>query len=315
MTEATISVFKHRPTVAGSTLALPDRRGRPCSSASDASSVWAADLAKLRRSGFEAIDLVDTWLSPGELAPRELAELRNTISGLGLTLTGISVIRKSIIDPRDGAVNLEHTRASIDAAVALGAPLICIGFHRPLTAEQSGQWPFWSVGTPGDEREASVWQLAVSRLREVSRYAAERGIQVSLELYEQTLLGSGADAARLVTDAGAQNLGLNPDLANLYREPRELGETWQETLRLCLPYMNYWHVKNFRRAPVWPAGPFVTFPTTMADGDIDYAEAFQMAASAGYSGPICIEHYGGDRVREQRSALRYVTWLLDEMEA
>jgi sugar phosphate isomerase/epimerase len=314
MTEATIS-FKDRPIVAGSTLALPDRHRSACTGGSAAASVWSADLAKLRRSGFEAIDLVDTWLSPGELGSGELAELRAVISGLGLTLTGISVIRKSIIDPRDGAANLEHTQASIDAAVALGAPLVCIGFHRPLTAEQSGQWPFWSVDAPGDERDAVVWQLAVTRLREVCQYAAERGIQVSLELYEQTLLGSGADAARLVNDVGAPNLGLNPDLANLYREPRELGETWQETLRRSLPHMNYWHVKNFGRAPVWPAGPFVTFPTAMADGDIDYAEAFRMAASAGYPGPICIEHYGGDRVWEQRSALRYVTWLLDEMEA
>jgi sugar phosphate isomerase/epimerase len=314
MTEAAIS-FKDRPVVAGSTLALADRHGSAGAGSSAAAGVWSADLAKLRRSGFEAIDLVDTWLSPAELGSGELAQLRDIISGLGLTLTGISVIRKSIIDPRDGAANLEHTRASIDAAAALGAPLVCIGFHRPLTAEQSGQWPFWSVDGPGDNRDAAVWQLAVTRLRDVCLYAAERGIEVSLELYEQTLLGSGTDAARLVADVGAPNLGLNPDLANLYREPRELGETWQETLRRSLPYMNYWHVKNFRRAPVWPAGPFVTFPTAMADGDIDYAEAFQMAASAGYSGPICIEHYGGDRVWEQRSALRYVTWLLDEMEA
>ena len=53
----------------------------------------------------------------------------------------------------------------------------------------------------------------MTRLRDICLYAAERGIQVSLELYEQTLLGSGTDAARLVSDVGAPNLGLNPDLA------------------------------------------------------------------------------------------------------
>jgi sugar phosphate isomerase/epimerase len=53
----------------------------------------------------------------------------------------------------------------------------------------------------------------------------------------------------------------------------------------------------------------------MADGDIDYGEALRMAADAGYTRPICIEHYGGDRVWAQRSALDYVTWLIDEMEA
>ena len=97
MTEAAIS-FKDRPVVAGSTLALPDRHGSVGAGSSAAAGVWSADLAKLRRSGFEAIDLVDTWLSPAELGSGELAHLRDIISGLGLTLTGISVIRKSIID-------------------------------------------------------------------------------------------------------------------------------------------------------------------------------------------------------------------------
>ena len=51
----------------------------------------------------------------------------------------------------------------------------------------------------------------------------------------------------------------------------------------------------------------------MPDGDIDYWEAFNMVAGAAYSGPICIEHYGGDRLWAQRQALEYVTWLLSEM--
>jgi sugar phosphate isomerase/epimerase len=307
--------FAHRPELAGSTLALPSRLGREDRPGGAQTDVWGADLARLKRSGFEAIDLVDTWLSPADLAAHEVAELREIITALGLRLAGISVIRKSIIDPRDGAANTAHTRSSIDAAAALGAPLVCIGFHRPLTGDQSGQWPFWAVDGPADSRVPAVRELAVARLRDVCGYARDRGIQISLELYEQTLLGCGADAARLVADVGAPNLGLNPDLANIYRQPRELAESWQETLSHCLPYMNYWHVKNFRRAPVWPSGPFVTFPTAMADGDIDYAEAFQMAADAAYAGPICIEHYGGDRVWAQRAALHYVTWLIDEMEA
>ncbi|MCU1491280.1 MAG: sugar phosphate isomerase/epimerase [Acidimicrobiaceae bacterium] len=276
--------------------------------------IWRHDLTRLRRAGFEAVDLVDTWLSPGDMSHAALDRLRDALERAELKLVGVSVIRRSIIDPQDGDANMVHTLASIEAAHRLGAPVVSIGFHRPLTAAQQGDWPFWAVRGPVDASDATTRRLAVDRLRELCRRAKGLGVALSLELYEDTLIGWGKDTAELVSEVGEDNLGINPDLANIWRQPRALRESWRETLAWCLPYMNYWHVKNFCRAPAWPAGPYVTFPTAMADGDIDYWEAFNMAASSGYTGPICIEHYGGDRLWAQRSALHYVNWLLGEME-
>lgn len=294
--------------LAGSTLALPDRL--TLSRAQSDPQIWLSDLRLLRRAGFSAVDLVDTWLSPAELESAALLDLRGALDASDLTLVGLSVIRKSIIDPQFGDMNLEHTLASIEAAVTLGAPLLCIGFHRPLTEAQKKK-PFWLVDGLTDPSDEATYSLAVERLTHVCREAAREGIQISLELYEQTLLGTGTQAAQLVRDVGASNLGTNPDLGNLFRQPRELPETWEETLLACLPSMNFWHVKNYRR--VHTDNGITSFPEGLSRGDIDYRLALEIAISGGYRGPICIEQYGGDRLSVQAEGLTYLTALLDDM--
>jgi sugar phosphate isomerase/epimerase len=295
----------YRPAIAGSTLPLP---GRPADNVSP--DIWADDLRTLAACGFTCIDLVDTWLSPPTLSVGGRRALRDSVCEAGVSLAGLSVIRRSIIDPVDEQQNLAYTFAAIDAAAELGAPILSIGFHRPLTPAQQS-WPFWAAPSPRDDM--SAWDVAVGRLRSLASYAAQVGVGLALELYEYTLLGSGATAARLVQEVGSPVLGINADLANLYRIPERLTETWAETLQLSLPYMNYWHVKNYRRAEHFPDGPFLAWPTALDDGDIDYRAALRMAAAAGYAGPLCVEHYGGDALWNQQRGLRYLSEVLETL--
>lgn len=298
------------PVLAGSTLALPDRLGIGANDLNADPDVWLSDLNRLRRAGFDAVDLVDTWVSPAELGDVALQNLRAALDASGLVPAGLSVIRKSIIDPAHGDANLDHTLRSIEAAVALGMPILCIGFHRPLTDAQRRK-PFWLVAGPTDARDEATYALAVERLAFICQNAARVGVEISLELYEDTLLGTGAQAMQLVRDVGASNLGVNPDLGNLFRQPRELQETWEETLLTCLPSMNFWHVKNYRR--IYTETGITSFPEALDRGDIDYCLALETAIKSGYRGPICIEHYGGDRLAIQADGLVYLTMLLEEL--
>ena len=291
------------PYIAGSTLPLPGVT-------STDSSTWVTGLASLRRCGFEWVDVVDNWLAFGDLGPSQTDEFASAVRASGLRLAGLSVIRRSIIDPVGGDSNLNYTHRAIEVAAAVGAPVLSIGFHRPLTPLQQ-QWPFWSV--PGPRDDAGSRPLAVERLRELCTHAVDVDVQLSLELYEDTLIGTGADAARLVEQVGSPALGINADLANLYRVPRRLAEGWVEAFAECLPHLNYWHVKNYRRAEGYPDGPFLSWPTQLSDGDINYRQALTMAVDAGYAGPICIEQYGGDGLTAQRAGLMYLTDLIAEI--
>jgi sugar phosphate isomerase/epimerase len=295
------------PTIAGSTLPLMPADGQD---PDELPGQWLAGLRKLRGSGFTSVDIVDSWVAFGRLDSAGLAAFQEAVAQSGLSVVGLSSIRRSVIDPDDAEQNLIYTHRAIEVAAALGAPVLSIGFHRPLTPDQQG-WPFWSAPSPKDSPGA--FGDAVARLTDLAAHGRDVGVQLSLELYEYTLVGSGAQAARLVEAVGVANLGINADLANLYRIPERLTESWAETLRLCLPYMNYWHVKNYQRAEVFPAGPFLAWPTRLDDGDINYRAALRAAADADYSGPICIEHYGGDGLTAQAAGLVYLTSLLEDL--
>jgi sugar phosphate isomerase/epimerase len=296
------------PLIAGSTLVLAGRARGGARLRDLGARTWAAELGELRAQGFDAVDLVDSWLSPGELSAGELAELGAVLGDAALALAGISVVRRSVIDPRDGEDNLAYTLRSLDAAATLGAPVVSIGFHRPLTAAQrAGQ--FWMVEPPRDDRSETTWALALERVAQVVGRAEELGIEIALELHEGTLLDSAAGALRIVEGVGSASLGVNPDLGNLVRVPAPLAETWEETLAALAAHMTYWHVKNYLRLE-HPGGLVLSAPSELAAGEIDYRRALERALDAGYAGPVCIEHYAGDALGAIGRGRRYVEELL-----
>jgi len=295
-------------TIAGSTLVLAVRpRARPARELGP--ETWTAELAELRGQGFDAVDLVDGWIAPADLAARELAELRVALGEACLRLAGISLVRRSVIDPDSGAANLAYTLRSLEAAATLGAPVVSIGFHRPLTPEQRAT-QFWMVEAPADDRSDANWELAIDRVGRVAAHAEQLGILVALELHERTLLDSAAGALRILDGVGSPALGVNPDLGNLIRVPGPLHEPWEETLRAVLPHTTYWHVKNYARLEHPGAGIVLSVPSELAAGAIDYRRAIALALEAGYDGPICIEHYEGDALGVIGRGRRYVEELL-----
>ncbi|MDO8213169.1 sugar phosphate isomerase/epimerase [Conexibacter sp. CPCC 206217] len=273
---------------------------------------WAKVLDEVAAAGFDHVDVTTSWLRPGDLEPERLRELARCVEGAGLRVSAISIARQSVIDP-DDALAREHlasTLRTVDAAVVLGASVVGTGLHRPLTAEQEAAEWFWLAPWDGDPHgDSQRWELAVQRLREVGAYAAERGVQVSLELYEESYLGTADDAVRLVREIGLANVGINPDIGNLVRLHRPI-EPWESVLEKVLPYAKHWHLKNYFRDHDPATGAYFTTPAPAELGVIDYRRALKMALDAGFSGPICVEHYGGDGLSVSARNRDYLRELL-----
>jgi sugar phosphate isomerase/epimerase len=252
---------------------------------------WRGPLTDVADAGFDRIDITDSWLRVGDLSPERLTDLAALAGEAGVVPTSISAIRCSVIDHANGEANLAYSHRTLDAAAALGIETVSFGLHQALTAEQQEQLWFWTV--EGHQDDPADWDLAVGRLQELGRHAAELGILVSLEMYEDTFLGTGDSAVRLVQDIGMDNVGLNPDIGNLVRLHRPI-EPWWELVEKTVPYANFWHVKNYARDEDRARGAYFAVPAPMQYGLIDYRRAFAYAIEQGFQGVICVENYGGD---------------------
>lgn len=254
---------------------------------------WAALLASIVDAGFSEVEIPSAWLRLGDLTRPKLNDFIQVMRNLSLTAPGVSVVRESIIHPVNWKRNLEFSHRTIDAAAAIGATIVCFGLHNALLPAQAEVLWFWTQ--PGTQKPAdpSVRALAVARYRELAEHAQQLGLEISLEMYEDTFLGTADDAVAFIEEIGHNAAGLNPDIGNLIRLQRPI-DGWEYMVAKTLPYANYWHVKNYTRMEDPQRGIVLTAPTPLEFGMINYRDAVRYAISQGFKGTFVVEHYGGD---------------------
>lgn len=254
---------------------------------------WNAALSEVRLLGFDHVDPTDSWLRIADLEPSRLDEFKDIVARLDLAIPAISTARRSVIDPEYAVENLKYSHRVIDVAPEVGATVVNLGLLPRLTEAQLAALWFWEVPGLADPDDREVWDQAVARIRELAAHAADVGVELSLEMYEDTYLGTADDAVRLVQDIDHPAVGLNPDLGNLIRLHRPV-EDWRSMLAKVLPYANYWHVKNYYRMEDPASGVILTSPAPLESGMMSYRVAVADALKAGFQGAFCVEHYGGD---------------------
>nr|WP_299037842.1 sugar phosphate isomerase/epimerase family protein [uncultured Pseudokineococcus sp.] len=270
---------------------------------------WALALGDVADAGFDCVDPTDSWLRLGDLSPQRLQEFRDVVADLGLRVPAVSTARESPVDPERGEENMATLHRGIDAAAAVGAQVFNIGFFRALApAQREAQW-FWTAQGPVDSDDPDTYRLAVERVRELGRHAAGTGMVLSLEMYEDTYLGTADDAVRFVTDVDLPEVGLNPDLGNLQRLHRPV-ERWQEMAAKVLPHTNFWHAKNYLRTEDATTGAISTAPAPLETGVMSYRTMLMDALEHGFRGPVTCEHYGGDGLSVSARNRDYLRGLL-----
>ena len=254
---------------------------------------WAVTLADVTDAGFTELDPTDSWIRLADLEPSRLDEFMAVVREAKLTIPAISTARRSPIDPRHGDEYLAYGHKVIDTAAKVGAVAVSFGFLEALNEAQKKALWFWTAQGPINPDDRSVWQKAVDRIGELADHAQELNIEVGLEMYEDTYLGTADSAVRFVTDVDRANVGINADLGNLVRLHRPV-EHWLSMMRKVAPHARYWHAKNYFRTEDETTGLVVTAPAPLELGVISYRVAIKMALEHGFNSPFLCEHYGGD---------------------
>lgn len=276
---------------------------------------WYSVMAEVAREGFSHVEIADNWMRFTELDAAQRADFRAVLSETGLQAPSVHVARSSVIEPGREAMNLSYAHAAIDASADLGMSVFSTGLHQPLSKAQRDALWFWTAQGPVDPSgDFETWQLAVRSLRELGEHAASVGLIMSLELYEDTYLGSADAAVRLVEDIDHPAVGLNPDVGNLIRLHQPV-EDWREIYAKTLPHANYWHLKNYARDEAADGSWATSTPSTLRDGLIDYREVVALAVQLGYEGVYTLEQYGGDSLSVCAENARHLSNLIDNAHA
>ncbi|MCH6469797.1 sugar phosphate isomerase/epimerase family protein [Sinomonas terrae] len=271
--------------------------------------VWDDMFAQIEEVGFNLAELADSHVRPADLSPSRRDEFLSIAASHGVGIPSVHLQRQSVIMPGHEERNLEYAHRTIDAAAEWGMQVFSTGLHQPFSEAQKKALWFWTAEGPKDPDNRETWELAVSRIRELGKHAAEVGLPVALELYEDTYLGTADSAVRFVEAVGLDNVGLNPDVANLIRLHRPV-EDWRELFAKTLPYANYWHVKNYTRDEAADGSWATSVPSTMETGLINYRQVFRDALKLGFNGIILTEQYGGDSLGVCATNQKYIRSLL-----
>ena len=269
--------------------------------------VWASQLRQVRELGFDFIDPTDAWVPLAALSDGRVEEFRTVLGDEGLAISSISMTRNSVVDVRDGQRNLDDAHRLIDLAPSFGATIVNTGFMQAITAEQSEQIWFWLV--EGHVDDPALRDVAITRIRELGDHARANGIALSLEMYEDTYIGTPDEAVRFIRDVDHEAVGLNPDLGNLIRLHRPMPH-FSEMYAKVLPYSNFWHIKNYSRDFDPATGAYSSAPLPLKYGYINYRQMIRLAIELGYTGPFCCEHYGSDSLGVCAENREYIQQVL-----
>jgi D-psicose/D-tagatose/L-ribulose 3-epimerase len=226
---------------------------------------YDATFAMLKDAGFDGVEVpifdreVDKYAALGERL-EDLGLERLAVSARGADDNPIAE------DPAVRAEAVAATRANLDSAAALGAPLICGPLGAPLGV--------FSGAPPTAEEKAR----AVEYLREVAPYAEERGVTIALEYlnrFEMYLTNTAADLAALDREVDHPSVRMMYDTFHAHIEEKDPRLALQE----CKDMLVHVHLSENDRS-------------TPGVGQVEWDETFAALREIDYDGWIVIEAFG-----------------------
>ena len=166
---------------------------------------------------------------------------------------------------------------------------------------------------PTHAREADFLQNAAA-ISEVAKVAADLGIEIAIEIHQNSIADNSWSALHLLSLIDQPNVGVNPDLGNIYWTYDIPEESCEDAIVALAPHTKYWHCKSLYRVhiPNLERSIFVQVP--LPEGEIDYRFAIAALLAEGYDGFLAIEgvHFG-DQFHRDGQSVAYVRSVIREL--
>ena len=228
----------------------------------------ASRIAALGLKGVELIAHAPCWHADPKASDEEIQRLKEMVAAKGLQIVAISPATDYLkFTPEEQREQIEHTKANVDLAVKLGAPVVRI---------------FAGGAIPEGRTWDECVRAAADQLRECARYAEEKGVKLGVESHGK--FGTDLNAlVAIIERVNSPALGLTLDTANFYVN----GVDPVEAARRLAGKIFHTHLKDARRLP---DGSFEG--TALGEGDVPIPAVIEELKRQGYEGWFCIEYEG-----------------------
>ncbi len=222
-------------------------------------------LESLKKMGFDGVEI--PMFAPDA---DKFARLGKRLDALGLARSAVTV-RNAADNPispdaQIRAAGVEANKRILDSCQALGAHTLVGPYHSAI-----GE--FTGVG-----RTENEWKWGIDSMRQVAEHAAKCGVTLGVEYlnrFECYFLNTAADAVRFVEAVGHPNCKTMYDTFHANIEEKNP----IQAIRTAAPHTALIHISENDRS-------------TPGQGNIPWAETFQMIKETGYDGWLVIEAFG-----------------------
>jgi sugar phosphate isomerase/epimerase len=174
----------------------------------------AFGIQKTKEIGFDTIDI---FTDPLDIDIKERRLIKRECDRVGLPIVSVACVAVGLIDfnPSIQRFHMERCKAFLD---------LCYEYEAKNLLLVIGEYIWERQVIPPAEQ----WQTGVKNLRELGKYAAERGLQIALELepFKLSLVNNVDTMARFIDEVNHPAVKANIDVSHL-----ELSHTKPEELR------------------------------------------------------------------------------------
>ncbi len=269
-------------------------------------------LAHAKKIGFDGIELPAMSLADGDVAV-----LRSVLEGAGMPCVAVRG-GGGAAHPRAAAGNKQNMINAVNFAAKIGAGVVNSTVTTP-PRDPNGKGTYRGENvSQGSSRLASPadYERTAAAVNDVASIAADQGVQISIEIHQNSIADNSWSALHLLSLIDAPNVGVNPDLGNIYWTYDIAEETCEAAIAAVAPHVNYWHCKSLYRVHVPQLETAIYVQAPLPDGEIDYRFAIAAVLDAGFDGYLAIEGVrDGDQFHQDGRSVDYVKLVVSDLQA